>query len=84
MDSSEYYFSHITLKWVWVLGFLQLRFLCGFSHAMPQSFPTVIVVFSLLEIKKQKEKFMLKFMIWMTVITTVGFIALMLLDYGFK
>ena len=35
-------------------------------------------------LKNRKKNFMFKFMIWMTAITTIGFIALSILDIGFK
>ena len=80
---SEHYISCAALKWVWVLGFMQLGFLGGLYHLVPQFPPPSSLIFSLPN-KREKSVMFFKFMIWMTAITTIGFIVLSVLDIGFK
>jgi len=37
--------SHVTLKWIWVLGFVQLAVLGALYHLLPQFFPALIADF---------------------------------------
>ena len=80
---SEHYISCAALKWVLVLGLMQLGFLGGLYHLVPQFPPPSSLIFSLPN-KRGKSVMFFKFMIWMTAITTVGFIVLSVLDIGFK
>ena len=41
----EQYVPHTVLKWIWVLGFVQLIVLGAFYHLLPQFFPAVIADF---------------------------------------
>jgi hypothetical protein len=41
----EQYVSHTGLKWIWVLGFLQLAVLGALYHLLPQFFPALIADF---------------------------------------
>jgi len=39
------YVSLTGLKWIWVLGYIQLAFLGGLYHLLPQYFPAIIAGF---------------------------------------
>ncbi len=41
----EQYVSHTGLRWIWVLGFLQLAVLGFLYHLLPQFFPALIADF---------------------------------------
>ena len=41
----EQYVSQKTLKWIWILGFVQLGVLGGLYHLLPQFFPAPIANF---------------------------------------
>jgi hypothetical protein len=41
----EQYVTRNTLKWIWVLGFVQLAVLGALYHLLPQFFPAVIADF---------------------------------------
>jgi hypothetical protein len=39
------YVPHTALKWIWILGFVQLFVLGAFYHLLPQFFPAIIADF---------------------------------------
>ena len=41
----EKYISRPALKWVWVLGFVQLALLGALYHLLPQFFPAIVAEF---------------------------------------
>jgi hypothetical protein len=41
----EQYVSHAGMKWIWVLGFMQLAVLGALYHLWPQFFPAIIADF---------------------------------------
>ena len=41
----QQYVSHNTLKWIWVLGIVQLAVLGTLYHLLPQFFPAIIADF---------------------------------------